>query len=100
MAINISKNQLALVREIVERRVPNYTVWCFGSIARGDNRAFSDLDLVIMSKGVLDFSQLAKIRSDFDESNLPFKVDVSDWFALDPEFKKIVEADHVVVQGE
>ena len=99
MELKISNDQLELVRAILKKHVPELTVWCFGSRVRGDNRAFSDLDLVIKGNEALKFEILTSLRADFDESNLPFKVDISDWRSLDPDFQKIITAEHAVICG-
>lgn len=54
----------------------NCRLFVFGSRARGDSRPFSDLDLLIESPTELDLNLIAKITSEFEESNLPIKVDL------------------------
>jgi type I restriction enzyme S subunit len=41
---------------------------------------------------------LSALRDDFDESDLPFKVDMVDWTTTNPGFRKIIERDGVLVQ--
>jgi uncharacterized protein len=51
------------------------TVYCFGSRARGNARAFSDVDLMVVS----DKNQarlLARIRETLEDSNFPYVVDI------------------------
>ncbi len=43
----IQPEHLALVRAILQRRVPQYDVWAFGSRVQGRVKVHSDLDLVI-----------------------------------------------------
>lgn len=56
------------------------TVWIFGSRARGDQKPFSDIDILYsLSKDKkLPEGLLFKIRDSLEESRLPFKVIVSD----------------------
>ncbi|MDR9415670.1 MAG: nucleotidyltransferase domain-containing protein [Gracilimonas sp.] len=46
----------------------------FGSRAKGNHELGSDIDLVVMNKGVTS-KTVAKIARDFDESSLPYFVD-------------------------
>jgi len=53
----------------------NARVWVFGSRARGDQQAFSDLDLLIESADDLT-ATLGDIEEQLIESNFPYKVDL------------------------
>ena len=52
-------------------------VHLFGSRAKGNYRLGSDVDLAIMNKGVPG-KTLLKICNDFEESNLPYRIDLID----------------------
>ncbi|MEJ0056015.1 MAG: nucleotidyltransferase domain-containing protein [Bacteroidota bacterium] len=47
----------------------------FGSRSKQTAHAGSDIDLAIMNNGV-GFDELLRLRSDFEDSNLPYTVDV------------------------
>jgi uncharacterized protein len=69
-------------------------VHLFGSRAKGNYRLGSDVDLAIMNDGITT-RQIAKIRNDFDESNLPYKIDLVDFTRLE----KQEFIDHIVRVG-
>jgi predicted nucleotidyltransferase len=50
-------------------------VHIFGSRAKGIHKNGSDIDLAVMNQGVNE-NNLTKMRSDFEESSLPFKIDL------------------------
>lgn len=50
-------------------------VWCFGSRARGNFTAFSDLDLMVESDKDLG-REISKVSEVLSNSNFPFKVDI------------------------
>ena len=61
-------------------------VHIFGSRAKGAAKAGSDVDLAIMNKGV-DSKTLLKLNNDFEESTLPYKVDLVNFHTLtNPDF--------------
>ncbi|MFM8392547.1 MAG: nucleotidyltransferase domain-containing protein [Acidobacteriota bacterium] len=81
--IDIHPDHWAIVRDILQKNVPQYEVWAFGSRATGKAREFSDLDLAIITDKPLSLDLSAALSSDFSESDLPWKVpwkmDVADW---------------------
>ena len=66
-------------------------VHVFGSRAKGNYRLGSDVDLAIMNRDV-PVGRLAKIKGDFEESSLPYIIDLVDYTRLDnPEFTGHIE---------
>ena len=96
--IDIHPDHWAIVRDILQKNVPQYEVWAFGSRATGKAREFSDLDLAIITDKPLSLDVSASLSYDFSESDLPWKVDVADWAVTSESFRKIIERDKVVVQ--
>lgn len=74
--LDLSPTQLATVRRILARHVPEREVRAFGSRVTGRAWRYSDLDLVILGAEPLPALTLARLRADFEDSDLPFRVDV------------------------
>lgn len=95
--LDIDPADLATVRAILARHVPELEVRVIGSRAKGGARKFSDLDLVLMTERPLALDRLADLREEFSESDLPFLVDLIDWAATAPGFRRIIaHADEVI----
>jgi predicted nucleotidyltransferase len=77
--LDLTPQQLALVRAIVAARLPQREVRAFGSRVTGCAKLHSDLDLVIMGDEPVADPVLAELHADFDDSDLPFRVDVLNW---------------------
>lgn len=88
-----------MVNDILQKHVPQYEVWAFGSRARRTAKPHSDLDLCVVSDKPLSFSVLGALADDFSDSDLPWKVDVVDWASTSESFRKIIERDKEVVQA-
>lgn len=99
LRIDITPEQWAIVQEILQRHLPQFDVWAFGSRTTGKAKQYSDLDLVVMTHEPLDWRISAALGDDFAESDLPFKVDIVDWSATSTAFRKIIEKDKVVLQS-
>jgi type I restriction enzyme S subunit len=74
--LDLTREQLAAVRAILAHRVPGREVRAFGSRVTGRAWRYSDLDLVVMGDAPLPALTLAHLRADFEDSDLPFRVDV------------------------
>lgn len=97
--IDIRADHLQIVRDILQKHVPQYEVWVFGSRVKGTAKQYSDLDLCIKASTSLDFQAMALLQEDFAESDLPWKVDIVDWAVTSTEFLSIIEQDKVVLQA-
>lgn len=95
--IDITAEQWAIVKDILLRHVPQYTVWAFGSRARRTAKPYSDLDLAIVTDHPLSLDARAALADCFSESALPWKVDIVDWAATSEPFRKIIEQHKVIV---
>jgi predicted nucleotidyltransferase len=74
--LDLTAGQLDLVRAILARHLARREVRAFGSRATGRARRTSDLDLVVMGAEPPPDLVLANLRADFEDSDLPFRVDL------------------------
>jgi len=88
--INLTQQQLEIVKNILHEYVPDAEVRAFGSRVTNKVKAYSDLDLVVLPSTKLDLKILYRLRDAFEESELPFRVDVLDWYRITDSFKKII----------
>ncbi|MDH3998411.1 MAG: nucleotidyltransferase domain-containing protein [Desulfuromonadales bacterium] len=95
--MDLSPKQLAEVRRILIATIPGCTVWAFGSRVNGSAKQYSDLDLVVLAPQPLALDILADLNEQFDESDLPFKVDLLDWATTSEAFRKIIQAERMVL---
>lgn len=79
------------VLAMLARHVPDREIRVMGSRVTGRAKPFSDLDLVVMGDEPLDFRTMGQLREAFDESNLPFAVDVVEWASASEGFRRIID---------
>jgi predicted nucleotidyltransferase len=92
-AVHVDAEELALVRQILAAHLPEEVrTSVFGSRAGGVPKRFSDLDLVLEGPEPLSLSLLARLAEAFDESSLPWKVDLIDRRSVDAGFGQIIDA--------
>ena len=73
-----------------------YAFYAFGSRARGNPRRFSDLDLCFFDP--IPWNIQAHIEEDFEESDIPYKVDLVDWNACDETFRNLIKKDLILIK--
>jgi predicted nucleotidyltransferase len=94
--IYIEQHELEIVHDILQRCIPERKVWAFGSRATGARlKRFSDLDLAI--EGKLTLAERARLADEFDESSLPFKVDIVELDEVEEDFRQRVQRDSIEI---
>ncbi len=94
--VDIRPDHLEIVQDILRERLPaGFKVWVFGSRANWTAKDSSDLDMAVEGIGTLDYEAMVGLEVAFEESDLPYTVDVVDINAISPEFKRIVEGQKV-----
>ena len=97
--IDVNPGDLETVRRILQKHVPELEVRAFGSrvSVSWTARETSDLDLALMTTEPLDLLRVAEMRDAFDESDLPFRVDLVDWAATSENFRKVIKREYVTI---
>ena len=92
MNIDIHPNHLKIIRKILNKYLPkDVKVWVFGSRAKWTTKKSSDLDLALEGKGQINYQTIIQLQCDFEESDLPYKVDLIDISTISEEFRKNIE---------
>ena len=95
-AIDITAEQRRTVLALLERHLPDTAVWACGNRVKGVSCPASDLDLVVFARPEQS-GQVAELREAFEESNLPFRVDLFVWDEAPESFRMRIEAEHVAL---
>ena len=95
--IDLSPQQLRLVQDLLAAHLSGVEVWAYGSRVRGTARRYSDLDMVAFTEPVHS-AQLNILQEAFEESDLPFRVDLFSWPETPASFHPQIKANYVVLQ--
>jgi type I restriction enzyme S subunit len=91
--LQLSETQLHQVQAIIKNKLDESTeVFAYGSRTKQQAREYSDLDLLIKATEKLPIQTLYQLKDAFEFSELPFRVDVQDWFTLSKEFKQQIQS--------
>ena len=96
--VDIRPDHLAIVQDILRAHLPDgFKVWVFGSRANWATKDSSDLDLAVEGAAKLDHKSMSRLEAAFEESDLPYTVDVVDLKAVSSDFRQIVEDQRVLL---
>ena len=89
--IDLTDQELKYIKSQISKNLKNCTASLFGSRVSGNSRKTSDLDICVRSSSgePMPFIALGDLREVFQESSLPFFVDIVDYYAMLEEFRKV-----------
>ena len=96
--IDLNPKHLETIQHILTVYIPGCEVRAFGSRVKWTAKDYSDLDLAVVGSKPLSFRQLRQLAEAFEESYLPIRVDVVDWWALTDGFRKVILEKYEVIQ--
>jgi len=96
--IDLKKNFLNEVKQILNANVPHCKVLAFGSRVNDSAKKFSDLDIALIGHDKIKWHEIENLKDIFAESNLPIMVDIVDFNSVSKSFKMIINKKHEVIK--
>ena len=94
--IDITAAERSTVLALLERYLPGTTAWVYGSRVKWTSTPQSDLDLVVFATPE-QRPQVGDLREAFEQSNLPFRVDLFVWDDVSEPVRRRIEMEHVTL---
>ena len=94
--IDITAAERETVLALLRRHLPGTAAWAYGSRVQWTSRPQSDLDLVVFATPG-QRRRVGDLREAFEESDLPFRVDLFVWDDVPEEFRKRIKTEHVAL---
>jgi len=95
--IDLTADQRQEIEQFLKKYLPNTKVWAYGSRVKSTAKPSSDLDVVAFASKEQELN-VAALKDAFEESYLPFRIDLFIWNDLPESFHKNIKAQHVVLQ--
>jgi len=88
--INLEQRYIEFIKKTVAKHLSNYTLYMFGSRVTGRAKKYSDIDIAIKSD---NFTQEIKnkLQMEFDNSTLPYEVDIINLNEISDTFRNIIK---------
>lgn len=90
--IDLEEKYINFIKEIINKHIQKCKIYLFGSRVKDKARKYSDIDIALDCEK-LDEKILLKIKNDFENSTLPYEVDVLDLNNISESFKKHIKDD-------
>lgn len=101
MKVGLTEAEIDLLQQLLIQPIKSQDgkVWVFGSRARGDNRKFSDIDILceFPQSTILPAGFIAHITESLEDSNFPYKVDLVSRSEVAQSYKDQVERDKIAL---
>lgn len=88
MIKGLSEKEEDIIKSIL-RKYP-YEFYYYGSRVKGDFSKSSDLDILLKAENT-DYHEISKLKDEFNNSKIPFVVNISIYSNMDKDFYKIIE---------
>lgn len=95
-SIDVQTKYLKILRDLLNKHLPNTQVWAFGSRVKWTSRPDSDLDLVVFTTKEQS-RQVHNLKDALQESSLPFRVDVLVWDNIPDTFRENILQQYFVL---
>ncbi|MDF1684417.1 MAG: nucleotidyltransferase domain-containing protein [Legionellaceae bacterium] len=94
MNTGLTQAEAQIIRSILSH-FP-YAFLAFGSRVKGTHKPYSDLDLCYQA--YIPDAVIAEIEDQFEQSDLPFKVDLVSWARCSRDFQAIIQHDCIPLE--
>lgn len=96
----IDEDTKKFLRSVVYKYVDSSSVraFLFGSRVTAASSKYSDIDLGLESKDPIPYSTIVDMEDDFENSNLPYSVDIVDFSKVSDKFKAVAESNKIYLQ--
>lgn len=86
------------IKGILAPYFKKYKFYFYGSRVRGDFRPLSDLDIMIKGESPMPADDFEALKEAFDDSNLPYIVNLADFYNISDEFYQMIKDDFVLAE--
>ena len=92
--LQIENRHQKIINSILSRYP--YTFYAYGSRVKGTAGKLSDLDLCYHEE--IPWNVFSHIKEDFENSSLPFRVDLVSWKLMGSDFQELIKGDLVLIK--
>lgn len=94
--IDLEEKYIDFIKNTISSMIHNYKLYVFGSRAKNRARKYSDIDLAIDSQELTPQIK-TKLEFTFENSTLPYEVDIINLNDIDNKFKNLIQKDLIEI---
>lgn len=94
--IDLEQKYIDFIKNIIKKELTNYKLYIFGSRVKNTAKKFSDIDIAIESVELTEIIK-SRLESLFENSTIPYEVDIINLDSISETFKNIIKDDLVEI---
>ena len=83
--IDLENKYIEFIKNTINNVLTDVEIYIFGSRVQGVAKKYSDVDIALRSSEKIKFSDILRIKSLFENSIFPYKVDIVNLDSVTPE---------------
>jgi predicted nucleotidyltransferase len=95
--IDLSPEHLALLKQLITEHLSECEIRVFGSRIHTMAKPYSDIDIALKCSHPIERQTMNRLKEALQESTLPIRVDVLDWYTISDEFRQLIEEGYEVL---
>ena len=95
--IDVEQRHYKIIKEILAKFLPYKKVLAYGSRVKWNASETSDLDLAVFNATQ---KEIYEAKEAFDESNIPFIIQILNWETIPQDFKENIEQKYNILQDK
>ncbi len=96
--INLENKYIDFIIETISAIDSEIQVYIYGSRTQNNAQNYSDVDIALKSKKSISVEKILRIKTLFQESTFPYKVDIIDLNSIEEYFYNIIKSDLVKIK--
>lgn len=95
--IDLEPKYIEFIKSTINQELKNYKLYIFGSRVKNKAKQYSDIDIAIDSAELTDKIK-SKLEFLFEDSTIPYEIDIVDLNNITQSFKNLIEDDLVEIK--
>ena len=95
--IDLSSENLALLKKLINEYLPACEIRVFGSRVHGTAKPYSDIDIALKCAEPIERKTLNRLKEALQESTISIRVDVLDWYGISEEFRGVIKEGYEIL---
>ncbi|MGD9969745.1 MAG: nucleotidyltransferase family protein [Sulfuricurvum sp.] len=95
--IDLSPKHLTLLKQLITQYIGECEIRVFGSRIHKTAKPYSDIDIALKCNSPIDRRTMSRLKEALQESTLPIRVDVLDWYGISEEFRGVIKKGYEIL---
>ena len=95
--LDLEIKYIDFIKNTVSSILDDAEIYMFGSRTHGKATKYSDIDIALKLDKIIEIDEVLKIKSKFQDSTFPYKVDIIDLNSIDEKFFNIIKDDLIKI---